>query len=273
MKHMSYDIVLAGVGGQGILSIAFILDNTALKQDFKITQGEIHGMAQKGGAVSAQVRLSTREIYSNIIPSGGADLILSLEPMETLRYLKYLKPEGGLIISSVSPVKNIKDYPDPAELKARLLQQPGVMLLDAAAVARKAGTGRAQNMVMLGAAAALLPLDKEVMISFIDVLFGRKGAAVIDKNRAAFNHGLSLIGLLRGLLAKGLPCAVAHQLMWCVDPATLTAALTEAWVNGVSVDVAASLGDLLAQRPGVALTADPLRVQAAFHSGDLTTLL
>ena len=147
---MKQDIVLAGVGGQGILSIAFVIDNAALKRGLKIKQAEVHGMAQRGGAVQSHLRLSEQEIHSDLIPKGAADMILSVEPLETLRYMDYLGPEGYIITSS-TPMVNIPDYPDIGGILDSIRKVGRSVVVDSGALAREAGSGRAQNMVMLGA--------------------------------------------------------------------------------------------------------------------------
>ena len=185
---MKYDLILAGVGGQGILSIAFVVDNAALKSKLHFKQSEVHGMAQRGGAVSSHLRLADQPIFSDLVPLNGADLVLSVEPMEALRYAEYLKPDG-VFVSSSSAFVNIPDYPEPEAVLATLRQRPGTVLVDADRLAREAGSPRAQNMVMLGAASARLPLTQQVMEEFIGVLFGKKGEKVVAANVEAFRAG------------------------------------------------------------------------------------
>ena len=185
---MKYDLILAGVGGQGILSIAFVVDNAALKLGLHFKQSEVHGMAQRGGAVSSHLRLADAPIFSDLVPLHGADMILSVEPMEALRYKQYLKPEGVYVTSS-SAFVNIPDYPEPEAILATLKARPGTVLVDADRLAKDAGSPRAQNMVMLGAASPRLPLSQEVMEEFIGVLFGKKGEKIVAANVAAFRAG------------------------------------------------------------------------------------
>lgn len=185
---MNYDIVLAGVGGQGILSIAFILDNSALSEGLNFQQSEIHGMSQRGGAVSAQIRVSDKEIFSEIIPMGKADMILSVEPMEALRYIDFLSPEG-VLVTSMTPFNNIQDYPDLEQLNNILLQRKNIVALDSKAISLKAGSPKSQNMVMLGAASPFIPIKQEVLEQYIHILFKRKGEKIINKNITAFNYG------------------------------------------------------------------------------------
>ena len=104
------DIILAGVGGQGILSIATVIGWAALDQNLHLKQAEVHGMSQRGGDVQSNLRLSRERIWSDLIPKGGCDLILSLEPMEALRYLPWLAPDGW-IVTNTTPFVNIPNYP------------------------------------------------------------------------------------------------------------------------------------------------------------------
>ena len=182
------DIILAGVGGQGILSIAFIIDSAALKEGFHIKQAEVHGMAQRGGAVQSHLRLSRDPIWSDLIPRGRADLILSVEPLEALRYLDFLAP-GGRIVTSSTPFVNIPDYPDIATVLARIRQVPGSVIVDSEALAKEAGTSRAQNTVMLGAAARFLIVSPESLIEYINVLFAPRGEKILAPNLKAFELG------------------------------------------------------------------------------------
>ena len=190
---MKQDIVLAGVGGQGILSIAFVIDNAALKMGLKIKQAEVHGMAQRGGAVQSHLRLSEEEIHSDLIPKGHADMILSVEPLETLRYLDYLGPEG-YIVSSSTPMVNIPDYPDMEGILSSIREVERSIVVDSGELAREAGSGRAQNMVMLGAASPHLVLDEADILEFIEVLFKNRGERLVDINRKAFRLGREAAG-------------------------------------------------------------------------------
>ena len=162
---MKQDIVLAGVGGQGILSIAFVIDNAALKQGLKIKQAEVHGMAQRGGAVQSHLRLSEEDVHSDLIPKGQADMILSVEPLETLRYIDYLQPEGYIVTSS-TPMVNIPDYPDIDKILDEIREVERSVVVDSGELAREAGSGRAQNMVMLGAASPHLVLEEADLLLF-----------------------------------------------------------------------------------------------------------
>jgi len=192
---MKQDIVLAGVGGQGILSIAFVIDNAALKRGLKIKQAEVHGMAQRGGAVQSHLRLSEGEIHSDLIPKGEADMILSVEPLETLRYLDYLGPEGYVVTSS-TPMVNIPDYPDVDETLSSIRRVERSIVVDSGELAREAGSGRAQNMVMLGAACSHLILEEADILEFIEVLFRDRGERLVEINTKAFRLGREAAGNL-----------------------------------------------------------------------------
>jgi indolepyruvate ferredoxin oxidoreductase beta subunit len=185
---MKQDIVLAGVGGQGILSIAFVIDNAALKKGLKIKQAEVHGMAQRGGAVQSHLRLSREDVHSDLIPKGQADMILSVEPLETLRYIDYLQPEGYIVTSS-TPMVNIPDYPDIDKILAAIRENERSIVVDSGELAREAGSGRAQNMVMLGAASSHLILEEADILEFIEVLFRDHGERIVEINRRAFHLG------------------------------------------------------------------------------------
>ena len=185
---MKKDIILSGVGGQGILSIATVIGRAALAEGLQIKQAEVHGMSQRGGDVQSHLRISSSEIRSDLIPRGAADLIISLEPMESLRYLPWLAAEGWVVTNTV-PVINIPNYPDEAALQAELKALPQVVTLDADALAREAGSPRSANMALLGAAAPLLGIDAGQLEAGIRAIFARKGEAVVEANLAAFRAG------------------------------------------------------------------------------------
>ncbi len=185
---MKFDIILAGVGGQGVLSLSAIIAWSAMREGLHVKQSEVHGMAQRGGAVLANLRLSDCEVMSDLIPLGGASLVLSMEPLESLRYLAYLSP-GGTVVTSTNPFVNIPDYPDLEALLARIRALPRAMLIDTELLAKRAGAARASNMVIAGAAAGLLPLKIETMEHFIRTQFARKGEKVVQQNLAAFRAG------------------------------------------------------------------------------------
>jgi indolepyruvate ferredoxin oxidoreductase beta subunit len=186
----SRDIILSGVGGQGILSIAYVICQSALQRGLNMKQSEVHGMAQRGGAVVSHVRLSAAAIHSDIIPAGRADVILSVEPLEALRYMQYLAPEG-VVVASATPVKNIPDYPDLEGVLQKIARFPRHVLVDAKHVARLAGSARAENMVMLGAASEHLGFAPQEFEPHVKALFARKKQSVIDVNLKALVLGRS----------------------------------------------------------------------------------
>ena len=188
---MKTDIILSGVGGQGILSIAAAIGEAALKEGLYMKQAEVHGMSQRGGDVQSNLRLSDRPIASDLIPLGHADLIISLEPMESLRYLPYLNKEGWLVTNS-QPFINIPNYPDLEKVKAELDKLPHKVVLDVEAIAREAGSMRAANIVMLGAATPFLGIEYEKIEDGVRSIFARKGEEIVAMNLNALKAGYEL---------------------------------------------------------------------------------
>lgn len=185
---MKRDIILAGVGGQGILSVAAIIAKAAVDLHLSVRQSEVHGMSQRGGAVLAHLRLSDGPIYSDLVPKGGADLIISMEPLEGLRYLAWLKPEGTLV-SAAEPFINISDYPGLEQIQKIIRSLPRAYLVETQGLAKEAGLARAANMVLIGAASPYLPIPAPAMEGTICELFAAKEPAVIDANIRAFRLG------------------------------------------------------------------------------------
>ena len=185
---MNKNIIIAGVGGQGILTIAAIIDLAAMELGLHVKQAEVHGMSQRGGAVESHLRISSREIYSDLIPLGKADLILSIEPMEALRYLPFLSPDG-VVITAKEPYKNINDYPDEADLWRAIKESGKHRLIEAESLAKEAGSARAFNVVMLGAASSYIGIAEEKLEKAIARFFKRKGEEIIDMNINAFRLG------------------------------------------------------------------------------------
>ena len=186
---MKQDIILCGVGGQGILSIATVIGWAALDQNLYLKQAEVHGMSQRGGDVQSNLRLSSEPIHSDLIPLGGCDMIVSLEPMEALRYLPYLKQDGW-IITSTAPFVNIPNYPEMDKINAELDKVKNVIKLDVEAIAKEVKSPRSANMVLLGATASVLNiLEPDKLVEGITNVFGRKGQAIVDTNIAAFRAG------------------------------------------------------------------------------------
>ncbi|MDO5761791.1 MAG: indolepyruvate oxidoreductase subunit beta [Bacteroidales bacterium] len=188
---MKKDIILCGVGGQGILSIATIIGEAATEAGINLKQAEVHGMSQRGGDVQSNLRLSTETIYSDLIAQGKTDVVISMEPMEALRYLPYLAKDGTIVTSS-KPFVNIPNYPEEAALMAELDSMPSVVKLDIDSVAKDAGNARGANMVLLGMAAPYIEiLSVEQLRKAISVIFARKGEAVVDANLKAFDCGVA----------------------------------------------------------------------------------
>ena len=185
---MKTDIVLAGVGGQGILSIAATVGMAALENDLFLKQAEVHGMSQRGGAVQSHMRISDKEILSDLIPKGQADIILSVEPMESLRYLPFLNKEGWLV-TNTTPYKNIPDYPDESEIMELVKQYKNHIALDAEKIASEIGSKRSSNIVMLGAASPFFKISPESFEKGIRKIFARKGEKVVELNIQAFRAG------------------------------------------------------------------------------------
>lgn len=188
---MNTDIILSGVGGQGILSIATIIGAAAIKEKLYIKQAEVHGMSQRGGDVQSNLRISSDPISSDLIPLGKADLIISLEPMEAMRYLPYLKKDGW-IITNTAPFINIPNYPELQELLDRIKALDHHVSLDVDAIAKEVASPRAANIVLLGAASPFLGTEVEKIEDGIRNVFGRKGEAIVEMNLKAFRAGLEV---------------------------------------------------------------------------------
>ena len=185
---MKTDIILAGVGGQGILSIATVIGLAAVNNHLNLKQAEVHGMSQRGGAVYSHLRLSDRPIASDLIQMGKADVILSVEPMEALRYVPYLAP-GGWLVTNTHPFVNIGNYPDQQALTEHLNALQNRVLVDADTLASECGNTKASNMVMLGAAVPFLNLDVIEVEKSITLIFGRKGEDIVAVNIRAMQAG------------------------------------------------------------------------------------
>ena len=200
---MNYDLVIGGVGGQGVLSIAWVLDHAAHEAGLHFKQSEVHGMAQRGGAVSAFVRISDQPVASDLIAQGGASMVLSVEPLEALRYTQLLKPEGW-IVTDVTPLVNIDNYPDYAAM-----------------------------VKVLGAAAMHLPFSAEVLERQVTELFAAKGERVVKANIQAFRQGDSASRFAAALVAAGVPSEVAAQVVARIQfpPQPVAAELVSAWAE------------------------------------------
>lgn len=185
---MKKDIILSGVGGQGILSIATIIGDAATRSGLNLKQAEVHGMSQRGGEVESGLRLSDTEIHSDLVPLGAADIILSMEPMEALRYLPFLH-EGGFVVTSSSPFRNIDPYPEEA-VRAALAGLDRVITLDLDGITRTNAIPQSANVVLLGAAAGIIGiLSPEQLQQSIRNIFAAKGERVVEMNLKAFEIG------------------------------------------------------------------------------------
>jgi len=182
------DIILSGVGGQGIVSIASVIGLAALNEELNIKQSEVHGMSQRGGAVMSHLRISSQPISSDLIPMGKADMILSVEPMEALRYLPYLIKNGWLVSNS-RPFININNYPDIEDILNEISKLPHAMLADAEQLAEETGSVRTSNMVMLGVASPFLKISSNALKKGIEELFSNKTDDIITLNLKAFDIG------------------------------------------------------------------------------------
>ena len=185
---MKSDIILSGVGGQGILSIAAIIGIAAVDNKLNLKQSEVHGMSQRGGDVQSHLRLSGKSISSDLIPYGEADIIISMEPMESLRYLPWLS-KGGWLVTNSSPFINITDYPETEEILDEIRKVENHIIVDADRIAREAGSVKAVNVVMLGAASPFLDVPYESLEVAVTKLFARKGESLVRLNINALKAG------------------------------------------------------------------------------------
>lgn len=188
---MKCDIILAGVGGQGILSIAASIGLAAVEKNIFLKQSEVHGMSQRGGDVQSHFRLSDVEIFSDLIPLGQADLIISVEPMESLRYLPWLSKKGWIVTNSV-PFNNINDYPEYDSVISEIKKVKNSIVFDADTIAKQTGSSKSSNMVILGAASAFIPLPFDTIESAVRMLFFKKGEEIVDLNLKALREGRKL---------------------------------------------------------------------------------
>ncbi|OJF77464.1 MAG: indolepyruvate oxidoreductase [Treponema sp. CETP13] len=186
---MKYDILLCGVGGQGVLSIAAVIASSALTEGFSVRQSEVHGMSQRGGGVHAHLRISDTTIASDLIPSGQADMILSMEPLESLQYLDWLNKDGS-IITAKQPFKNIPNYPDIEKVYTAIKQASHkAKIVDSANLAKEAGNTRTENMVLVGAALDAIPVSKQAVEDGIKSRFAKKDPRLVEINIKAIELG------------------------------------------------------------------------------------
>ncbi len=188
---MKFDIILCGVGGQGVLSLAAIIAKASLENNLKVRQSEVHGMSQRGGDVLANLRISDEEIQGDLIPKGEADLVIAMEPMESLRYLDYMN-ENTKLISEKEQFNNISNYPDLEKIYNKINSLKHSKLIEAKNIAKEVATIRSANMVLIGAAANFIPLENESLKKAIIDIFSRKGEAIVEANLKAFDAGNNL---------------------------------------------------------------------------------
>jgi indolepyruvate ferredoxin oxidoreductase beta subunit len=187
---MKNDIIISGVGGQGILSIAAIIGLAAVENGLYLKQSEVHGMSQRGGDVQSHFRLSDKPVISDLIPLGMADIIISIEPMESLRYLPWLSGKGWLVTNS-NPYININDYPPVETIIEEIKKIKNHIVIDADSLAREAGSVKSVNMVMLGAASPFIDMPYRSLENAVMKLFARKGEKIINLNLRALSTGRS----------------------------------------------------------------------------------
>ncbi len=185
---MKNDIIISGVGGQGILSIAAAIGLAAISNNLYLKQSEVHGMSQRGGDVQSHFRLSDKPVASDLIPYGKADLIISVEPMESLRYLPWLSKNGWIVTNS-TPMINIPDYPPMEEIIKEIRKIKNHIIIDADTIAKEAGSSRAGNIVVLGAASRFIQMPYSSLEDAIRKLFGKKGEKVVEINLKALKAG------------------------------------------------------------------------------------
>jgi indolepyruvate ferredoxin oxidoreductase beta subunit len=184
-------VVVAGVGGQGVISVAQLILLSAWRSGFQALQSEIHGMSQRGGAVNSHVVFGRQPVSSPMVMDGSGSLLIAMEPLEALRHLSLLRPDAALVVSA-NPVRNIDDYPDEEKVRGELEKVTGVTAIDTAAHAARLRHRQAPGMILLGAASRHLPFGPETWNEVIAEYFDQKGGAVVDKNREAFALGASL---------------------------------------------------------------------------------
>jgi indolepyruvate ferredoxin oxidoreductase beta subunit len=241
---METNIILCGVGGQGILSISFVIDMAALKQGLNFKQSEVHGMSQRGGAVISHLRVSDRPVWSDLVPMGRGTIVLSVEPLEALRYLEFLAPEG-VVVTSVDPHVNIPDYPDRGSLLETLGALPRASLLPSERLARGAGSARAANMVLLGAASPYLGLRRDLLEEGIREAFARKGERVQRVNLDAFQTGLSAEQAYRACREAGIGVQQTLLLVGRLAGGALQPEAVPLWQQVFSGPLAAPLSSAL----------------------------
>jgi indolepyruvate ferredoxin oxidoreductase beta subunit len=253
---METNIILCGVGGQGILSISLVIDMTALKQGLSFKQAEVHGMSQRGGSVQSHLRVSDQPLWSDLVPRGRGTLILSIEPLESLRYVELLGPEGA-VVTGVEPYVNVAGYPEAEKLLEAVASLPHHVLVPAERLARAAGSARAANMVLLGAAVPYLGLRVELCEASISEAFARKGEKVQRVNLDAFRAGRAAgeaYGLCRG---AGIGGRETRALCGRLAGGVLTAEAAPLWRELFAGPLRAPLVELMLGKEPGQIAGDP----------------
>jgi indolepyruvate ferredoxin oxidoreductase beta subunit len=227
---MKYDMVVCGVGGQGVLTMAGVIDHAIHAAGLHLKQSEVHGMAQRGGAVSAFVRISDQAVASDLIGQGAASMVVSVEPMEALRYSQLLRPEGW-IVTDITPMINVDNYPALDALYQVLFSVPRLVALDASRLAQRAGSVKVQNTVVLGAAAMHLPFAPELIEKQLEKLFHRKGERIVKANINAFRMGDAASRFTADMVAAGVAAQVVARVVTRIafEPHPVETSCVQAW--------------------------------------------
>ncbi|MGI5862958.1 MAG: indolepyruvate oxidoreductase subunit beta [Myxococcales bacterium] len=271
---METNIILAGVGGQGILSIAVVIDTAALEQGLYFKQAEVHGMSQRGGDVQSHLRISDKTIHSDLVPRGKADLVLSIEPLESLRYVEFLEP-GGALVTGVDPFVNIGDYPELEKVLDAIASLSHHTLVHADRLAREAGSGRAQNMVLLGAACPFLGLEDERIVNAIRAAFERKGDKVLQTNIDAYRAGKAAGEAYRACVKAGIPVKAAREFVGQLKGGKLAEDAVPVWKELLTGPMSGDILALFAKEKAAKLegSLEVARRVAEKGAGDLAAAL
>ena len=183
---MKKSVLFTGVGGQGVLTVANILAKAALEEGFHVLTSEVHGMAQRGGSVVCHVRIGN--IHSPLIPDGGADAIVSMEPLEALRHIEKISKDG-IVLTDITPVipPNVSIgkavYPPLEKIFGEMAKKCKLVKIDALKIAKEAGNAITRNIVMLGALAEMdvFPVSKEKILSMVKKSVPEKYVALNEK--------------------------------------------------------------------------------------------
>ena len=185
-------IIVAGVGGQGTITLAQLILGAAWRSKYHCLQSEVHGMSQRGGAVNAHIVFDSQPVTSPTIEEGSADLLIGMEPLETLRYVHMVKKEGN-IISSLSPIVNMGNYPEESTVIDAVKKVDDIHLVDTDACSKELKNRHAGNVILLGMASKFLPMEQELWLSIFEERFKVKGDKIIQKNKEAFEYGRNLL--------------------------------------------------------------------------------